>query len=62
MTMNDAGDRLERDLRALKHSQPRNEDVQRDVRAMLLAYARTDTQTQQTLKHNRRMRPKGERE
>ncbi len=54
MTMNDDGDRLERDLRALKHSQPRNEDVQRDVRAMLLTYVRTYPP------RNKQTEPKGE--
>ncbi len=56
MTMNNDGDRLERDLRALKHSQPRNEDVQRDVRAMLLTYVRTYPPTQQTNGTQRRAR------
>jgi len=56
MTMNNDRDRLERDLRALKHSQPRNEDVQRDVRAMLLTYVRTYPPTQQTNGTQRRER------
>jgi len=56
MTMNDGQDRLERDLRALKHSQPRDEDIQRDVRAMLLTYAGAYTPMQQTNGTERRDR------